>query len=97
MCGMRLTLIPKCYSLQLFIHLHSQIKKAVISIFLVEGHHNIGKHFELLLQGETNFMCHAFRTAEDALSQLKGTPDFVLMDVNLPGMSGITGEVYRRA
>jgi len=62
----------------------------VISIFLIEDHHDIRKHFELLLQGETDFQCRAFRTAEDALSQLKvETPDIVLMDINLPGMSGI--------
>ena len=62
----------------------------MISIFLIEDHHDIRKHFELLLQGETDFQCRAFRTAEDALSQLKvETPDIVLMDINLPGMSGI--------
>jgi len=65
-------------------------KQPVISIFLIEDHHDIRKHFELLLQGETDFQCRAFRTAEDALSQLKvETPDIVLMDINLPGMSGI--------
>jgi len=62
----------------------------VLSLFLIEDHHDIRKHFELLLQGETDFQCRAFRTAEDALSYMKvEVPGIVLMDINLPGMSGI--------
>ena len=62
----------------------------MLSLFLIEDHHDIRKHFELLLQGETDFQCRAFRTAEDALSYLKvDVPDILLMDINLPGLSGI--------
>ena len=62
----------------------------MLSLFLIEDHHDIRKHFELLLQGEDGFQCRAFRTAEDALSYMKvETPDILLMDINLPGMSGI--------
>jgi DNA-binding NarL/FixJ family response regulator len=78
------------FSVGLYSLIFARKNQRVISLYLVEDHHDIRKHFELLLQGETDFRCRAFRTAEDALSYLKvESPDIILMDINLPGMSGI--------
>lgn len=51
----------------------------------------IRERLRLLIDGSDGFACsHSFATAEEALQEIPGIcPDVVLMDINLPGISGI--------
>ncbi len=65
-------------------------KASVIEIFLVEDHADFRKSLQLMLNDESAFHCISFSKAEDAMQAFDGhTPDVVIMDINLPGMSGI--------
>jgi DNA-binding NarL/FixJ family response regulator len=60
-------------------------------IGIVEDNQEISKNWRQLLSLQTGFECvGAFPTGEEALRKLPGLkPDVVLMDISLPGMSGI--------
>lgn len=62
-----------------------------ITVALVEDNEKIREGLSLLINGSPGFRCVAtFSTAEEALRSLPARkPDVVLMDVHLPGMSGI--------
>jgi DNA-binding NarL/FixJ family response regulator len=62
-----------------------------INVSIVEDDNRIRESLAVLINGARNIRCvSAHPTAEDALSQLKARkPDVVLMDINLPKMSGI--------
>lgn len=66
-----------------------------ISAIVVDDHREIRDCLALLLQGTAGFRCAGiFRTMEGALDQLAAaasTPDVALVDIGLPGMSGIEG------
>ena len=60
-------------------------------IFIVEDHDVVRESYTLFLNMEADLeVCGAAGTAEDALEQLStAEPDLLLVDVSLPGMSGI--------
>ena len=63
----------------------------VTNIIVVEDDEGIRDNLLRLLRGEKGFRClAAFETGEEALSNIpRMRPDVVLVDINLPGMSGI--------
>jgi DNA-binding NarL/FixJ family response regulator len=67
-----------------------------INVSIVEDDNRIRESLAVLIDGAENIRCvSTHRTAEDALDQLPvKNPDVVLMDINLPKMSGI--ECVRR-
>ena len=62
-----------------------------IRVGIVEDNDSIRESLALILDGSPGFRCcGAWRTAEAALENLPRRPaDVVLMDINLPGQSGI--------
>ncbi len=62
-----------------------------IAVAIVEDNEKIRDGLEVLVNGSSEFSCVAtYETAEEALKYLPGKkPDVVLMDIGLPGMSGI--------
>ncbi|MEM9000003.1 MAG: response regulator transcription factor [Bacteroidota bacterium] len=67
-----------------------------IHIALVEDENEIRQTLQLILDGSTGFSCkYAFPDGESALASITTLPlDIVLMDIDLPGKSGI--EVTRQ-
>src|ERR1700722_10337497 len=61
------------------------------SVALVEDNSGVRESLAVLINGAPGFRCvGAYANAEVALKQLPGNwPDIVLMDINLPQMSGI--------
>lgn len=68
-------------------------ERAAIKVALVEDDHSTREGLRLLIHGSPGFRCTgAFESVEDALPALAlDLPDVVLMDINLPGMSGREG------
>lgn len=62
-----------------------------IKVSIVEDNDQIREGLSVLINGTTGFQCVAtYPTAENALKYLPAhRPDIVLMDIHLPGMSGI--------
>lgn len=62
-----------------------------ITVAIVEDNEKIRDGLAVLINGSPGFSCvAAYETAEEALKHLPGKrPDVVLMDIGLPGMSGI--------
>src|SRR5712675_636582 len=62
-----------------------------IKVAIVEDDRRIRESLAVLIDGAENIRCvGAHATAEAALSRLGADPpDVVLMDINLPGLSGI--------
>jgi DNA-binding NarL/FixJ family response regulator len=63
----------------------------VINVGIVEDNDKIREGLATLIDGSEGFSCKAvYETAEEALRKLPyENPDVVLMDINLPGISGI--------
>jgi DNA-binding NarL/FixJ family response regulator len=63
----------------------------IISLALVEDLSEVREALEQFISLNPEFsVCGSFKCAEDALHQLPFlSPDIVIMDINLPGMSGI--------
>ena len=63
----------------------------MITVSIVEDHAGTRRSLEALLDGAPGFRClGAYATAEEALRGIPATPPNVaLVDINLPGMSGI--------
>ncbi|WP_028980720.1 response regulator [Sporocytophaga myxococcoides] len=63
------------------------------SVVIIEDNVNFVKGFEFLINFTDKFkVISVFNSCEDALVEIKAlNPDIVLMDVDLPGMSGIEG------
>src|SRR6059058_3754432 len=61
------------------------------TVAIVEDKAGIRKSLAVLINGSSGFQClHTFPNAEVALEEMpKAWPDVVLMDINLPEMSGI--------
>lgn len=62
-----------------------------ITVSIVEDDKRLRESLSILIDGTGELKClSTFRNAEEALRQLPSLkPDVVLMDINLPGMSGI--------
>ncbi|MFN0031909.1 MAG: response regulator [Flavobacteriales bacterium] len=61
-----------------------------INVGLVEDHADIRQGLSFIIGSSDDFACSAYANAEDALEAFEtARPDVVLMDINLPGMSGI--------
>ncbi len=65
--------------------------KPPLRVAVVEDDHTVRAVLEILLHGSPGFTCAAaYSNGEDALAGLpEVNPDVVLMDINLPGISGI--------
>jgi DNA-binding NarL/FixJ family response regulator len=65
----------------------------MIKISIIEDDKEIRESLCILLNGTTNFKCvSTFVHCEAALEKIESDPpDVVLMDINLPGISGIEG------
>lgn len=69
-----------------------------IKVAVVEDNDAMRNGLEMILNGSPGFVCAgAFRQAEEALEWIPpNPPDVILMDINLPGMSGIEGVLRMR-
>ncbi len=65
----------------------------MIKVTIVEDNKPIREGLTALIDGTPELSCtNSFETCEEMLSNLKETnPDVILMDINLPGISGIEG------
>src|SRR5204863_6281525 len=64
-----------------------------IKVAIIEDNHKIREFLEFLLASTEGLRCTgAFRTMEEALDRIGiDLPDLALVDIGLPGMSGIEG------
>src|SRR5262245_48331943 len=64
-----------------------------IKIAIVEDLRTLRDGYCALIDGTENYICTGtYRTMEEILSQIGGAvPDVALVDIGLPGMSGIEG------
>jgi len=64
-----------------------------ISVAVIEDHHKLRQFLEFLFNNTTGYRCAGtFRTMEEALEKIRfDPPDLALVDIGLPGMSGIEG------
>ncbi len=65
----------------------------MINIIIVEDNETIREGLKILIDGTENYHCSAtFSNCEDMLKKIKKLEfDIMLMDIDLPGMSGIEG------
>ena len=65
----------------------------VIKVAIVEDHHKLRECLEFLLNNTEGFHCTgSFRSMEEALEKISfALPDLALLDIGLPGMSGVEG------
>ncbi len=65
----------------------------MISVTIVEDDDDLRENLVFLIDSSSDFCCaSAYRDCETALAGINGDqPDVVLMDIGLPGMSGIEG------
>src|SRR5437773_2418179 len=64
-----------------------------ISVAIIEDHHEFRNYLTALVGGTEGFECTGgFRSIEEALPKINArVPDVILLDIGLPGMSGIEG------
>ncbi|HXU35827.1 MAG TPA: response regulator transcription factor [Blastocatellia bacterium] len=64
-----------------------------IKVAIVEDHHKFRECLEFLLNNTPGYRCvGSFRSMEEALDKIKfDLPDVALIDIGLPGMSGVEG------
>ena len=68
-------------------------EKRPIKVAIVEDHHKFRECLEFVLNNTEGFRCTGtFRSMEEALDRIGANlPDLALLDIGLPGMSGIEG------
>lgn len=60
------------------------------NIILIEDHEDFRESLSFLLNSNDEFICTSYGNAEEAISNIeKDAPDVIIMDINLPGISGI--------
>ena len=67
---------------------------SMISVAIIEDDREVRQAFCEYISGQTNFACNlAADSVESLLNKLyvENLPDIILMDIGLPGMSGISG------
>src|ERR1700687_5183517 len=71
----------------------SSTSSSSIKVAVIEDHREYREYLTALLNGTDGFACaEGFRSMEDALRRLDfNLPHIVLVDIGLPGMSGIEG------
>ncbi len=76
-----------------FVEAAGSTKQKVISVSIIEDDDDIRESLALLIDGEADFVCtETFCDCESALQRIPALrPNVVLMDIQLPGMSGIEG------
>jgi DNA-binding NarL/FixJ family response regulator len=64
-----------------------------IRVAIIEDHHKFRECLEFLLNNTEGYQCvGSFRSMEEALEKIKfDLPDVALVDIGLPGMSGVDG------
>ncbi len=69
------------------------LSDGTIKVTIVEDHHKFRECLEFLLNNTEGYACAgSFRTMEEALDKIGyALPHLVLLDIGLPGMSGIEG------
>ena len=70
-----------------------KITDEIIHVAIVEDDEEISRTLGLIIDGTKGFACkHIYNSCEEALKLLPETfPDVVLMDIHLPGITGIEG------
>ena len=65
----------------------------VIKVAVIEDQRDIRDGLQVLINGSAAYRCTgAYRSVEEALARIASeTPDVLLLDIGLPGMSGIEG------
>jgi len=65
----------------------------VIKVAIIEDHHKFRECLEFLLNNTAGYRCvGSFRSMEGALEKIESDlPDVALVDIGLPGMSGVEG------
>src|SRR5580658_10205734 len=65
----------------------------MISVAIIEDQREIREGLRALIDGTTGFRCTgAYRSIEETLGQIESQPpDVILVDIGLPGISGIEG------
>lgn len=67
-----------------------QITEQQIKVAVIEDHPEIRQGVSFMLNNQEGFTSEAFASAEEALIGIaQSLPDVILMDIGLPGMSGI--------
>ncbi len=68
-----------------------------IDVAIVEDQHEIREGLRVLIDGTPGFRCTGrFRTMEEAMEGLRDPPHVMLLDIGLPGLSGIDGVRWLR-
>ena len=75
------------------IDIQTTIANGTICVAIVEDHHKLRQFLEFLFNNTNGYRCTGtFRTMEEALEKISfDPPDLALVDIGLPGMSGIEG------
>ncbi len=71
----------------------SPVPSGIIKVAIIEDHHKFRECLEFLLNNTPGYECvGSFRSMEEALEKIKlNLPDVALVDIGLPGMSGVAG------
>lgn len=71
----------------------TQAQSNPIKVAVIEDHHKFRECLEFLLNNTEGYRCtSSFRTMEEALDRIGAElPDLALVDIGLPGMSGVEG------